>query len=87
MSALAKTLVQQHGTLRWASGGPRALVHGAYLPTLLCSWPFPYGSNIIKAYALLKLPSSFPGLSGFTQPTYALVLELMEVSIVPSEDP
>ncbi|PNH09132.1 Serine/threonine-protein kinase HT1 [Tetrabaena socialis] len=34
--------------------------------------------NVITAYALLKLPPSFPGLSGYTQPAYALVLEVME---------
>ncbi|KAG2444351.1 hypothetical protein HXX76_001107 [Chlamydomonas incerta] len=34
--------------------------------------------NIITAYGLLKLSPQFPGLTGYTQPAYALVLELME---------
>ncbi|KAG2493580.1 hypothetical protein HYH03_008099 [Edaphochlamys debaryana] len=34
--------------------------------------------NIINAYGLLKLGPGFPGLNGYTQPAYALVLELME---------
>ncbi len=56
----------------WASGAVTEA------PPRLLARPRPR-SNIIAAYGLLRLPPSFPGLTGHTAPAYALVLEVMEV--------
>lgn len=34
--------------------------------------------HVVKCYALLKLPPTLPGLTGYTSSTYAMMLEVME---------